>query len=108
VLEEGGWSTPRPGRFTSGKETRNPLYRRLGGPLGPAWTGVINLAPTGIRFPDCPTHNESPYQLRYPGSQNKNAYGNNYAAFTLIIACKFSWLFQLIWVKSNELYYTRR
>jgi hypothetical protein len=27
----GGWSTPRPGRLTSGKETRYPLYRRLGG-----------------------------------------------------------------------------
>jgi hypothetical protein len=27
-----GWSTPRPGRFTSWKETRFPLYRRLGGP----------------------------------------------------------------------------
>jgi hypothetical protein len=32
-----GWvvnATPRPGRFTPGKETRNPLYRRLGGPQG--------------------------------------------------------------------------
>jgi hypothetical protein len=28
----GGWSTPRPGRFTFGKETPYPLYRRLGGP----------------------------------------------------------------------------
>jgi hypothetical protein len=25
----GGWSTPSPGRFTPGKETRYPLYRRL-------------------------------------------------------------------------------
>jgi hypothetical protein len=29
ALVEGGWSTPRPGRFT-----RYPLYRRLGGPQG--------------------------------------------------------------------------
>ena len=29
-----GWSTPRPGRFTPGKETRYPLYRRLGGSQG--------------------------------------------------------------------------
>jgi hypothetical protein len=28
----GGWSKPRPGRFTPGKETQHPLYRRLGGP----------------------------------------------------------------------------
>jgi hypothetical protein len=26
-----GWSTPRPGRFTPGKETQDPLYWRLGG-----------------------------------------------------------------------------
>ena len=30
----GGWLTPRPGRFTRGKETRYPLYRRLGRPQG--------------------------------------------------------------------------
>jgi hypothetical protein len=29
----GGWSTPRSGRFTSGK-TWYPLYRRVGGPQG--------------------------------------------------------------------------
>jgi hypothetical protein len=28
----GGYSTPRTGHFTRGKETRYPLYRRLGGP----------------------------------------------------------------------------
>ena len=32
ALDVGGWSTPRPGRFTTAKETRYPLYRRLGGP----------------------------------------------------------------------------
>jgi hypothetical protein len=31
TLYGGGWSASRPGRFTPGK-TRNPLYRRLGGP----------------------------------------------------------------------------
>jgi len=31
ALDEGGWSTPRPGRFTSGKETSSPPYWRLGG-----------------------------------------------------------------------------
>jgi hypothetical protein len=29
-----GWLAPRPGRFTPGRETRYPLYRRLGGPQG--------------------------------------------------------------------------
>ena len=30
----GGWLTPRPGRFTLGKQTRYSLYRKLGGPQG--------------------------------------------------------------------------
>ena len=30
----GGWSAPSHDRFTPGKETRYPLYRRLGGPRG--------------------------------------------------------------------------
>ena len=30
---DGGWSRPRPGRFTAGKDP-DPLYRRLGGPQG--------------------------------------------------------------------------
>jgi hypothetical protein len=30
----GGWLTSRSGRFAPGKETRYPLYRRLGGPQG--------------------------------------------------------------------------
>jgi len=28
----GGWSKTRPGSFGSGKHTRYPLYRRMGGP----------------------------------------------------------------------------
>jgi hypothetical protein len=39
-------STPRPGRFTPGKETRYPFYRRLGGPQ--IWyrkVGKILLSP---------------------------------------------------------------
>jgi len=27
---------------------RYPLYRRLGGPQGPVWTGAENLAPPGF------------------------------------------------------------
>jgi hypothetical protein len=30
ALNRGGWSTPRPGRFTPGKETQYSFYRRLG------------------------------------------------------------------------------
>jgi hypothetical protein len=49
ALELGGWSTPRSGRSTSGKETRYLLYWRLGGPqcrsgwvwkIPPHWNSV--------------------------------------------------------------------
>ena len=32
ALDGGGWLTPRPGRYTSGKESRYPMYSSLGGP----------------------------------------------------------------------------
>ena len=47
MLDGGGWSTPRPGRFTLGKVTRDPLCRRMGGPQGRSgrvWK--ISLPPT--------------------------------------------------------------
>jgi len=39
----------------------------IGGWVGPRaeWTGVENLAPTAIRFPDRPARSESVYRLRY-------------------------------------------
>jgi hypothetical protein len=36
TLYASGCLTPRPGHFTSGKKTRYPLYRRLGGPQDPS------------------------------------------------------------------------
>ena len=43
---EGGWvvsTKPRP--LYTREKTRYTLYRRLGGPQGPVWTGAENLAP---------------------------------------------------------------
>ena len=34
ALDMGGWSAPRPVRFTPRKETQYPLYKRLGGSQG--------------------------------------------------------------------------
>jgi len=45
VLDGGGWSAPRPGRFTPGKETRYPLHRRMGGPHGRSGR-VWKISPT--------------------------------------------------------------
>ena len=63
ALVEGGCSTPRPGLFTSGKDPV-PIVLEAGWAPGPVWTGVENLATTGIRSPDRPARSES---LRYPG-----------------------------------------
>jgi hypothetical protein len=66
VLDEGGWSTPRPCRLTPGKETWCLLYRRPAGwAPGPVCTGAENLAPTGIRSLDRPARSESLYRLSY-------------------------------------------
>ena len=47
----GGWSAPRPGRFTPGKDPV-PIVQEVGWAPGPVWMGAENLAPTGIRSPD--------------------------------------------------------
>jgi hypothetical protein len=51
----GGWSTPRPGLFTPGKDPV-PIVLEAGWDPRPVWTGAKNLAPTGIRSPDRPNN----------------------------------------------------
>ena len=65
ALDGGGWLIPRPGRFTPGKETRYPLYRRLGGPQFRSGRVRKISPPTGILSPDRPARSESLYRLRY-------------------------------------------
>jgi len=63
-----GWvSTSRTCRFTPGKATRYPLYRRLGGPQGQFGRVRKISPPTEIRSPDLPARSESLYRLSYPG-----------------------------------------
>jgi len=51
-LDGGGWSTPRPGRFTPGKDTV-PIVQEAGWAPGQVRTTAENLAPpTGIRSPN--------------------------------------------------------
>ena len=63
ALEGGEGSASRPSRSLPLGKNWYPLYRRLGGPV---WTGVENLAPTGIRSPDHPAHSQSLYRLCCP------------------------------------------
>jgi hypothetical protein len=54
ALDGVGGQRHAPATLPTGK-IRYPLYRRLGWPQGPVWTGTENLAPTGIQSPDPPT-----------------------------------------------------
>jgi hypothetical protein len=58
----GGWSAPRPGRFTP-----VPIVQQAGWVPGPVWTRAKNLARTGIRSPDRPALRQSLQRLSYPG-----------------------------------------
>jgi hypothetical protein len=49
----GGWSAPRLGRFTPGKDPV-PIVEEVGWAPEPVWTCAKNLDPTGIRSPDRP------------------------------------------------------
>jgi hypothetical protein len=58
ALDGVGWSTPRPGRFLPPGKTRDPSYRRLGGPHCRSGRVRKISHPTGVRSPDrrTPTH----------------------------------------------------
>jgi hypothetical protein len=66
-LDRGGWSTPRPGRFPPGKDTRHLTYMRLGGHRGRTRKFRKISPPTGIRAPKRPDRIEPLHRLRYPG-----------------------------------------
>jgi len=60
----GHYFMPRP-LFTPGKDPV-PVVQEAGWAPGRVWTGVENLAPTGIRSPDRVARGQSLYRLRYP------------------------------------------
>jgi hypothetical protein len=65
ALYGGGWSTPRPGRFISGKDPI-PFVLEAGWVTGPFWTGAENLTPTRIRALDRTARSVSLFRLLYP------------------------------------------
>ena len=72
ALDKGGLSTPRPGRFTPGKEARYPLHRRLGGSHGRSRGKRNNSNQCGVSILslDLPARSESQYRLSYPCPQH--------------------------------------
>ena len=88
-----GWGvsvTPRP-LFTPGKDPV-PIVQEAGWAPGPVWTGVENLAPTGIQSPDRPAHSQSLYCLRYPVHNNYILLCQN-TIVTLCIVCCTTWIY---------------
>jgi hypothetical protein len=69
ALDEVGWSTPGPGRFTPGKDPV-PIVQEAGWAQVAFCKGAEKLASTGIRSPDRPARNKSLYRLHYPGLHN--------------------------------------
>jgi hypothetical protein len=67
ALDVRRWSALRPGRFTTGKETRYLSYTRLGRPQGRSGRVWKISPPTGIRSLDRPACSESLYRLSYRG-----------------------------------------
>jgi hypothetical protein len=47
-----------------------PIVQKAGWAPGRVWTGAENLAPTGIRSPDCPAHSQLLYRLTYLAHDN--------------------------------------
>jgi len=65
VLDGSGRLTQRPGRFTPGKQTWHPMYRRLGRRQGRSERrGGKPRPPTGVRTPNHPARSGSLYRLQ--------------------------------------------
>ena len=70
ALEEGEWSAARPGRTLLPGKTRDPLYRRLGGPHDRSGRAE-NLAPPGFDPRTVQPVAQSLYRRSYPAHDIK-------------------------------------
>ena len=102
----GGWWTPRPGRFTPWKETRYPLYRRLGGPQVRPGLVQKTSSRTGIRSPDRSSCSGS---LSFALGRENNRKGYNtgmrgYAEYEIInLMISKAWILNTIVVETLNL-----
>jgi hypothetical protein len=88
ALGGGGWSAPRPGRFTPGKDPV-PIVQKAGWAPGPVWMCAKNLAHSGIRSPDRPARSQSLYRLSYPAHTTSSIHGNGNHIFITRMHCLF-------------------
>jgi hypothetical protein len=90
TLDGGGWSAPHPGRFTPGKETRYPMYRRLGWPEGQSGRVRKISPPPGFEPRTIEPRSESLYRLSCPGPQF-HAYSFEVSVTCLWAGDKLDW-----------------
>ena len=64
MLDECGWLTPRPGRFTLEKDAVC-IVKEVGWAQGPVLMSTENLSPVWIRSSEHPARSESLYRLSY-------------------------------------------
>jgi hypothetical protein len=74
VLEGGEGSASRQGRSLPPGKEPVPIVQEAGWAPGPVWTGAENIAPTGIRSPDCPARSQSLYRLRCPAQKPRQCF----------------------------------
>src|SRR5215468_8293063 len=79
----GGWSAPRLGRFTPGKDPVL-IVQEAGWTPGPVWMCAKNLAPIVIRSPDRPARSQALYGLSYPAYVKYTYYVIMYTSVHLI------------------------
>ena len=95
ALDRGGWSTPSPGRFTSGKDLV-PIALEARWVPEPVWTGEENLVPTGIRSPERPVRSFSLYGLQHTGPHVLSSMTNSKYEIQFLISVFDRKLFFLI------------
>ena len=64
ALDGDEWCTPHPSHCTTGTDPV-PFVQDSAWAPEVVWMSVENLAPTGMRSPDCPSRSKSLYQLCY-------------------------------------------
>ena len=82
ALNWDGWSKPGPWPLDPRERDLVTIVYVAEWAPGSVWTGAENLAPTGIRSPDCPARRESPYRLSYPGPKMKHIQFKNLISVT--------------------------
>ena len=82
--------------FTPGKDLV-PIVQEAGWAPGPVWTGVENLAPTGIQSLDRPPSSQSLYRLRCPAHMHAMSMNQTFVCnWTEMGACETMSLLELM------------